>query len=175
MIQEDDVFYIGHITKFRGVVGEVEMNCTDDTFDSGTSEYFVCNMDGILVPFFWEEYRFKNSTTAIVKFEHIDNEQQAKQLVGAAVYYPKAAMPDELRDVPTSWQHFIGYNVFDALKKCVGQVEHVDERSENILMTIIDCQGKEVLIPIHPDLVLDYNIKERILVIDIPEGLLTLN
>ena len=72
MICPEDVFYIGRISKFRGIEGEIELLFTDDAFDRGTAEYLIIDMDGILVPFFWEEYRFKNDQTAIIKFEDID-------------------------------------------------------------------------------------------------------
>ena len=65
MIRLEEVFKIGYIAKHRGLRGEVELSFTDDCFDTGTAEYLVLDMDGILVPFFWEEYRFKNDDTAI--------------------------------------------------------------------------------------------------------------
>lgn len=65
MIREDEIFTIGHVTKVRGLQGEVEIRFTDDVFDRGEAEYLVLEMDGIPVPYFWEEYRFKNEATAI--------------------------------------------------------------------------------------------------------------
>ena len=89
MIRESEVFKIGYIAKHRGLRGEVELSFTDDCFDTGSAEYLVLDMDGILVPFFWEEYRFKNDDTAIIKFEDVDTDGQARRLVGHSVYYPK--------------------------------------------------------------------------------------
>lgn len=89
MIRDNEVFKIGYISKQRGLRGEVEMVFTDDCFDTGSADYLVLDMDGILVPFFWEEYSFKNNETAILKFEEIDSEEQARKLVGHSVYYPK--------------------------------------------------------------------------------------
>ncbi len=175
MINDEDVIYIGRITRSRGLVGEVEFEFTDDVFDSGTAEYFICDCEGIYVPFFWEEYRFKNDTTAIVKFEHIDNENQSRRLVGAKVYYPKAAIPSDIARTPTRWTHFTGYVVLDAARRMVGTVKEVDERSANILFTLEMPQGDEAIIPVHEDLIKDFDAKERVIVIDIPEGVLELN
>lgn len=175
MIKDEEVIFIGRITKARGLMGEVEFEFTDDVFDDGSAAYFVCDCEGILVPFFWEEYRFKNHTTAIVKFEHIDNEQQARRLVGAKVFYPKSALPDDVAKTPTSWKHFVGYIVLDALRHPVGTVKEVDERSANILFTLERPDGSELLIPVHEDLICDYDARERVLVIEIPDGLLALN
>ena len=94
MIRNDEVFKIGFISKCRGLRGEVELSFTDDCFDRGTAEYLVLDMDGILVPFFWEEYRFKNDDTAIVKFADIDDEEHSRRLVGHGVYYPKCHLPE---------------------------------------------------------------------------------
>ena len=54
MIRSEEVFYIGKVSKFRGIQGEVEILFTDDAFDRGDAEYLVLEMEGILVPFFWE-------------------------------------------------------------------------------------------------------------------------
>lgn len=93
MIRESEVFYIGIITKARGIKGEVEMRFTDDAFDRGDAEYLVIETDGILVPFFWEEYRFKNQETAILKFEDVDTEARAKTLAGDACFIPSPVCP----------------------------------------------------------------------------------
>lgn len=37
MICPEDVFYIGRISKFRGIEGEIELLFTDDAFDRGTA------------------------------------------------------------------------------------------------------------------------------------------
>ena len=69
MIREDEVYKIGMLTKTHGVSGELNMAFTDDVFDRVEAEYVVCRMDGILVPFFMEEYRFRSDTTVLMKFE----------------------------------------------------------------------------------------------------------
>ena len=66
------------------------MAFTDDVFDRVEAEYVVCRMDGILVPFFMEEYRFRSDTTVLMKFEGVDTEEQARRMVGVEVYFPKA-------------------------------------------------------------------------------------
>ena len=95
MIDRNDTYHIGRITRIRGLKGEVELRFTDDAFDRGDSLYLFLDMDGLLVPFFWEEYGFKNKETAIFSFEDIDTEDKARRLVGREVYYPLEALPDE--------------------------------------------------------------------------------
>ena len=72
MIREDEVYKIGKIGKPHGVKGEVSLMFSDDVFDRVDADYLVLMVDGILVPFFFEEYRFKSGETALVKFCDID-------------------------------------------------------------------------------------------------------
>lgn len=175
MIRPDEVIKIGYIAKFRGIQGEVELNFTDDPFDRGEAPYLVFDMDGILVPFFWEEYRFKNNETAIFKFEDIDDEKLAKRLVGHAVFYPLAHLNDEEGDELSSLRALTGFEVSTSEGRLLGRVEHVDDSSANVLLTIETLDGGELLVPYHDDFLVDFDLKKRKLVLDLPEGLLEVN
>ena len=75
MIKKDEVFKIGIFNKPHGVKGEISFTFTDDIFDRVECEYLVCLLDGIFVPFFIEEYRFRSDTTALVKLEGVDTSE----------------------------------------------------------------------------------------------------
>ena len=68
MIKEEDVYKIGRIGKPHGVSGEVTLRFSDDVFDRVDADYVVLLVDGILVPFFIEEYRFRSDEVALMKF-----------------------------------------------------------------------------------------------------------
>ena len=72
MIREEDVYKIGKIGKPHGISGEVTLRFTDDVFDRVDADYLVLMVDGILVPFFMEEYRFRSDEVALIKFEDTD-------------------------------------------------------------------------------------------------------
>ena len=73
MIRKEDCYKIGKITKAHGLKGEVNFMFTDDIWDRTESPYIICEVNGILVPFYMEEYRFRSDSTALVKFEHLDS------------------------------------------------------------------------------------------------------
>ncbi len=176
MIRREEVFYIGKVSKGRGLRGEVEILFTDDAFDRGDAEYIVLDMDGILVPYFWEEYRFKNDDTAIFKIEDVDDENAARHLVGHSVYYPLAALPDdEDENELRSLKAFTGFTVTDDKGTVIGTVENVDDSSQNVLLYLRTPHGEEVIVPLHDDFVTDYSLTERRLSLSLPEGLLLLN
>ena len=62
-----EVYKIGRLGKAHGIKGEVSMFVDDDVFDRVDAEYLILELDGIMVPFFMEEYRFKTDETALIK------------------------------------------------------------------------------------------------------------
>ena len=67
MIKREDVYKIGVFNKPHGIHGELSFTFTDDIFDRVEAEYLICLLDGIFVPFFLEEYRFRSDSTALVE------------------------------------------------------------------------------------------------------------
>ena len=173
MIRQDEIFPIGKITKLHGISGVVELAFTDDVFDRAESPYLVLEMDGLFVPFFWEEYRFKGQSSAIFKFEDIETEQEAQKIKGINVYYPACFAPKN--EQPSSWKYFTGFAVHDTADNVLGTIEDVDDSSENILLTVRRPDGSEMLLPLHPDFVTGSDAQKRILTMDLPEGLTELN
>ena len=45
----------------------------------------ICEMDGILVPFFVEDFRYKTDTVVLVKLEDVNSEEDARMFVGKEV------------------------------------------------------------------------------------------
>lgn len=170
MIRTDQVFQIGYISRTHGTRGEIELSYTDDPFDRGSAEYLVMDMDGILVPFFFEQYRYKGQTSALFMLEGIDSEQKARKFVGTRVYYPIDALPEESDDAElSSIRALTGFEV-----KGVGRIIDVDDSSFNILLTILRPDGNEILVPYHDDFLVSYDLRHRTLKLDLPDGLLEL-
>ena len=170
MIKKEEVFKIGIINKPHGVKGEVSFTFTDDIFDRVEDcDYLVLLLDGILVPFFIEEYRFRSDNVALVKFEGIDSTEKARTLTNVEVYYPLKFMDDQ--EEISSWNYFIGFRVEDIHHGCLGTVVDVDDATMNVLF-VIENGDEEVLLPAHEEFILDIDRKKKILKVDIPDGLL---
>ena len=89
MIKREDVYKIGVFNKPHGIHGELSFTFTDDIFDRVEAEYLICLLDGIFVPFFLEEYRFRSDSTALVKLEGVDTAERARMFTNCLLYtYP---------------------------------------------------------------------------------------
>lgn len=170
MIKKDEVYKIGVINKPHGVKGEVTFTFTDDIFDRVDCDYLILMMDGILVPFFIEEYRFRSDNAAIVKFEDVDSAEKARMFTNVEVYFP-VKFADE-QDEISSWGYFIGFGVDDVNHGCLGRIVDVDDATMNILFIIEREDGEELMLPAHEEFILDIDKKNKIVKVDIPEGLL---
>lgn len=110
MIKREEVYKIGIFNKPHGIHGELSFTFTDDIFDRVEAEYLICLLDGILVPFFLEEYRFRSDTTALVKLEGVDTAERARMFTNIEVYFTvkhaEGARPGEL-----SWDFFVGFRM----------------------------------------------------------------
>ena len=149
------------------------MAFTDDVFDRVEAEYVVCRMDGILVPFFMEEYRFRNDTTVLMKFEGVDTEEQARRMVGVEVYFPKA-LTEEAHEGEYTWSYFTGFTVVDTVHGELGQVEAVDESTLNVLFEVATPSGGKILLPAGEDWWRISTIKTVRFTWTLPDGLLAL-
>lgn len=166
MIKEDEVYKIGRIGKPHGISGEVTLRFSDDVFDRVDADYLVLMVDGILVPFFIEEYRFRSDEVALVKFEDIDTKDRASELTGCDVFFPRH-LADAGDDVLT-WSQIVGYDIVDVLSdKTIGRIEAVDETTINTLLELSD----GTLIPAADEFIEDIDHEERKLTMRLPEGL----
>ena len=168
MIREDDVYKIGRIGKPHGIGGEVTLRFSDDVFDRVDAEYLVLMVDGILVPFFIEEYRFRSEEVALVKFEDIDTMDRAAELTGCDVFFPRH-LADIDHDVLT-WSQIVGYDIVDvASGKVIGRIESVDESTINVLLELAD----GTLIPAVDEFIDDIDHEALKLFMSLPDGLLS--
>ncbi|MBO7602382.1 MAG: 16S rRNA processing protein RimM [Bacteroidaceae bacterium] len=172
MIKAEDVYRIGIINKPHGVHGELLFSFDDDIFDRVDADYIVCLMDGILVPFFFESYRFRSDSTALIKLEGIDTEQQARRMNNVEVYFPKEHA-EELDDDELTWNYFVGFQIYDINKGEIGKVTDVDDSTINTLF-VVDHKGTEVLIPAQEDFIVELDREAKVIRMDLPEGLLEL-
>ena len=169
MIREEEVYQIGKLGKTHGVKGEISFLFDDDVFDRVDADYLILKIDGILVPFFIEEYRFKSDSNALMKFEGIDTQERARELTGTDVYFPRSLADSD--DGTLTWSVLVGFDIIDADSgRCVGRIASVDDSTLNILFCLDD--GR--LIPASEDLIIAIDQQARSLTMHIPAGLLEL-
>ena len=173
MIKEEDVVKIGTFTKPHGISGELSISFLNDLFELADPTYIICDMDGILVPFFMEEYRFISDDTAFVKLVDVNTEDKARRFMDVDVYLEERIAGTHEDYNHYSWEAFKGFIVVDNSVGEVGPVLSVDESTINTLF-IVQHGGGELVIPVDDSLVEWVDYDKKIIQMNLPEGLLTL-
>lgn len=159
-----NTYRIGCIGRLHGIRGELTFTFDDDVFDRVDADYVFLKTDGLLVPFFFEEYRFKNDREAIVKFEDIDDRDTAVMYVGCEVYFPRELADN---DGKTTYASLIGFEIYDGDKR-IGTVQSVDDSTMNVLFVLQD----GTLIPAADELIEDIDSQKKRITMSLPEGLI---
>ncbi|MCD8193744.1 MAG: ribosome maturation factor RimM [Tannerellaceae bacterium] len=173
MIREEEVVKIGYFAKPHGIKGEISLVTQYNVFDAAEQPYLVCDMEGILVPFFIEEYRYKTDQVMLVKLEDIDDESAAARFSNKEVFYKLTELEGGVLQKEFTWDDFIGYTVIDTEVGEIGPVTDVDESTLNVLFNI-DRHGEEVLIPVADEFIEAVDHTARTLTLTLPEGVLDL-
>ena len=169
MIREEEVYKIGRLGKPHGVKGEISMQMDDDVFDRVDADFLVLRVDGILVPFYMEEYRFRTDTTALVKFEDVDTVEQARELTNSDVFFLRRLAENQEEDY--TWAYFVGFDLIDTQTgRTVGRIAAVDDATVNVLFELED--GR--LLPAAEELMTQVDHETKQIHMTLPDGLLDL-
>ena len=173
MIASSEVYKIGRIGRTHGIKGEVYFFFDDDVFDRVEAEYLILEIDGILVPFFMEEYRFHGNNSALVKFCDIDTQERARELTNCQVFFPHSLTDYDSDSI--SYSQLKGFKLTNADDgQIIGIVQGIDDSTINTLIEVMTEDDRKILIPANDDLIEEINIPSRRISIHIPDGLLNL-
>ncbi|MCD7710850.1 MAG: ribosome maturation factor RimM [Porphyromonadaceae bacterium] len=173
MITREELVKIGTFNKPHGVQGELSCTFTNTVFDRSECPYIVCEIDGIFVPFFIEEYRFCTETSVLMRVEDIQTEEDARLFTGRDIYFPKSYISEE--EIPESpVDYFLQFVVYDERDDYLGRIVDVDTSTANTLF-VVEREGKEkLLLPATDDLIVSVDEKKKKIKMKLPEGLLDL-
>ena len=173
MIDREELIKIGFFNKPHGIHGELSFTFTDDIFDREDCPYIVCEIEGIFVPFFIEEYRFKSDTTVLMRLESVDNDEDARLFTNLSVFFPKSYLKDNKDEFQAPGDYFIGFTIVEELEGELGKIIGVDDSTVNVLFEV-DYSGQELLVPANDDFILSIDEENRFIHMRLPQGLLSL-
>lgn len=177
MITRDELIAIGRYNKPHGVAGEISATLDVDIDMLRLLRCLVSTQDGIYVPFFVNACRPKSAETVLLTIDGINSEADAARLVNHEIYALKSDYDQEWEDTDADaypLDYFIGFTLRDAAGNLIGEITDVDEQTENALF-IIDRGEETVMIPANDELIVEFDVDSREMVMDLPQGLLELN
>lgn len=167
---KNDCFFFGKITKTHGLKGEITVKLdVANPGDFKDLRYVLIEDRGNLIPYFIENQKI-NGDKMIVQLQDVKKVEQAVAFMGKAVFLPNELMP-ELEDDDFYFQEIVGFKMVDVLKGEIGEISNVLEYPTQAVIQVMK-DGKEILIPIHDDIIQKVDKKAKILTVKAPEGLI---
>ena len=169
MLKKSDFIYFGKFLKPHGTKGEIGLWSDSMSLDD-ECDFVAADIDGILVPFFFEYKRTKSSDTLIVKIEHIENSEKVRMLTNREVYIPREWVDNSEN---LSWGYFRGFTAEDTTYGILGEIADVDDSTINTLF-VINRNDNELLVPVQEEFIIDIDHENKHITFDLPEGLVSL-
>ena len=107
-----------------------------------------------------------------VKFEDVDSEEDADDLMKSPLYLPLDLLP-ELDENQFYFHDIIGYQVEDLKKGPIGTITAINDMTSQALFEI-DFNGNQILIPMNDSFIHKLDKEQKLLIVDAPEGLIDL-
>lgn len=170
---KEECFYLGKIVGKFSFKGEVLIKLDTDEPELYTEmESVFLEYNENLVPFFIEKSSLQKSTLLRVKFEDIDTEEDAEDIIGCETYLPLSLLP-ELDEDQFYFHEIIGFEVEDAAHGNIGTIVSVNDSTAQPLFEIKN-GDKEILIPMNDEFIEKVDKKNKTIYLNTPEGLVDL-
>jgi 16S rRNA processing protein RimM len=164
---------LGRITKISGYEGAVAVKL-EKTFTENIPhlESVFLEIDGKPVPFFISEYEYSGADILKLKFEDYVTIEKVTEFVNCNVFLTTTPATGNIKD---DLADLTGYSILSVDNTLIGVVTDVIQNPGQWLLSVQTENNREILIPFHDDFIRSIDDKAKILVMDIPEGLIDLN
>ncbi len=172
-MRKEDCFYLGRIVSKFSFKGEVLIKLESDNPEQYLEmESVFVEYNSNLVPFFVDKCKLHKSEMLRIKFEDVDTEQDADDLIKASLYLPLDLLP-ELDDNQFYFHEVIGFTVIDLNRGEIGTISAINDTTSQALFEI-EYQGKQILIPMNDNFIHKLDKDKKQLTVNTPEGLIDL-
>lgn len=169
-MRKEQCFYLGKIAKKFSFKGEVLIYLdTDEPYLYENLESVFVELHKNLVPFFILKSGIHKNNFLRVRFEDINSEEDADEILNCEVYLPLSFLP-KLEGNKFYYHEIIGFDVLDKRLGNIGKVKVVNDSNLQPLLEITN-GDKEILVPLIDDFILEVDRENKIFKMDIPEGL----
>jgi 16S rRNA processing protein RimM len=169
-MRKEDCFYLGKIAKKFSFKGEVLIYLDTDEpelYEDMESVFVEFNKN--LIPFFIENSNLHKGDFLRVKFEDVDNEEQADEIINCEVYLPLNILP-KLEGNKFYFHEVIGFEIEDQRIGVFGKIVSINDTSAQPLFEVIN-GNVEILVPMIDQFLVKIDRENKKVIMNLPEGL----
>lgn len=161
---------IGFSLRTHGVKGQIRITLDENIRVLSKSEVLFFLLREKHIPYFIQEIEYLDNGDAFVLLEDVNTKEQAAALAKKHLFGPADYQEQDFPDLETS-HPLVGYFVLDKNLGDIGKILAITPMADYVLAHI-EYQGRELLLPLHPDIIRKTNRQKKTLLIEAPEGIL---
>ncbi len=171
-LYKEEFVEIGFIRKAYGFNGQAKivlLNSWEDEIKTG--DFVFLEIDGYKVPFHVEELDFNKDI--IIKLEFINSSEELLPYLKSSLFLLSRNLlsPIGEKDAPLS-HRYVHYTIRDINTGRSGLILRIDEYPQQEMAVVLGEQNEDLLIPLHDALITSINDEDKLIDMDLPEGLL---
>ena len=171
-MKKEATFYLGKIVRKHSYKGEVVIKLDTDEPDLYQDlEVVFLELNGKLLPFFIEESLLQKGNQLRVRFEDFTTEADAERVLKKEVYLPLTMLP-KLEGNKFYYHEVIDFDLVDQNYGLVGKIVSVNDSTAQELFVVKNGDGKEILIPLIDEFLVEVNREKKQVVVNTPKGLI---
>lgn len=169
-MRKEECFYLGKIAKKFSFKGEVLIYLdTDEPELYQDMESVFVEFNKNLVPYFFENSNLHKNDFLRVKFEDIDTEEDADEIMGCEVYLPLSMLPN-LEGNKFYFHEVIGFEIEDQRLGIFGKIVSINDTSAQPLFEVLN-GNVEILVPMIDQFLVKIDRENKKVIMNLPEGL----
>jgi 16S rRNA processing protein RimM len=172
MAYKNDIL-LGRITKVSGYEGAVTVKLEKIfTENIPQMESVFLEIEGRPVPFFISNLEYSGADILKLWFDGYNSIDKISEFTGCRIFLTSAPDGDSQKEDD---QNLIGYAIFAPENNLLGSISEIISNNGQWLLNVVSLNKKNILIPFHEHFIISIDKMKKIVVMDIPEGLLEIN
>jgi 16S rRNA processing protein RimM len=169
-MKAEDCFYVGYITKTKGLKGEVQVFFEYQDPEAIKFQSVFIELNGKLVPFFVSAYKLQPNNTGNFFFDDVDTIEKAEKLIRKKVYLNNSEKPQKDPD-DFSYFDLKGFIVQDEHHGELGEIIEVHEYPQQYV-AVVPYRFREIMFPLNDNTIQSIDEEQSILHVLLPDGLI---
>jgi 16S rRNA processing protein RimM len=150
---------IGQITRTSGFEGTVMVRLEKKFIENiPEPESVFLEVEGRPVPFFISSLEYSGGDILKLSFTGYDSLEKVSEFKGCKVFLTSGSREEE---EDSGLMLLKGYSVIDTTKEAVGTVREIISNPGQFLLDIETAGGKQILVPLHEDLIVSIDKRGR--------------
>jgi 16S rRNA processing protein RimM len=163
---------LGKITKVSGYEGAVAVKLEKIfTENIPQMESVFLEIEGRPVPFFISDIEYSGADILKLQFEGYTTEK-ISEFVGCRIFLTTNSISESTKEDNLS---FVGFKVYIQDDMLLGLISEVVPNQSQWLINVKTANKKNILIPFHEDFIVSIDKDDKVIIMDIPEGLTEIN